>query len=115
MKLIIIGGGASGLMLANVLKTTNANIDILIIEKLEHVGKKILLTGNGKCNLSNKNINENCYNNYMGFKIASLFDVEQYFNDLGLLTSVDSEGRVYPYSSTATSVLNILLENIKDV
>lgn len=115
MKLIIIGGGASGLMLANILKTTNANIDILIIEKLEHVGKKILLTGNGKCNLSNKNINENCYNNYMGFKIASLFDVEQYFNDLGLLTSVDSEGRVYPYSSTATSVLNILLENTKDV
>ena len=76
--------------------------------RCDKCGKKILLTGNGKCNLSNKNINENCYNNYMGFKIASLFDVEQYFNDLGLLTSVDSEGRVYPYSSTATSVLNIL-------
>ena len=56
MKLLIIGGGASGLMLASILKKNKANIDILIVEKLEHVGKKILATGNGKCNLSNANI-----------------------------------------------------------
>ena len=58
MKVIIIGGGASGLMLASVLKRHNANVDIQILEKLEHVGKKVLLTGNGKCNLTNINIKE---------------------------------------------------------
>ena len=61
MKLLIIGGGASGLMLASILKKNKANIDILIVEKLEHVGKKILATGNGKCNLSNANITDSCY------------------------------------------------------
>ena len=56
MKLVIIGGGAAGLMLASILRKQKANLDITIVEKLEHVGKKILMTGNGKCNLSNKNI-----------------------------------------------------------
>lgn len=115
MKLIIIGGGASGLMLASILKRNNANIEIVILEKLDHPGKKILLTGNGKCNLSNKNIFDNCYNNDFGFNISSIFNVEKYFNELGLITTNDSEGRIYPYSFTATSVLNILLESLNDV
>ena len=46
MKLIIIGGGASGLMLASILKKQNTNLEIEILEKLEHVGKKILMSGN---------------------------------------------------------------------
>ena len=74
MKVIIVGGGASGLMLASILKTNNANVDITILEKLEHVGKKILATGNGKCNLSNANITDSCYNNSFGFSIANSFD-----------------------------------------
>ena len=63
MKLTIVGGGASGLMLASVLKTLKANIDIEILERYEHVGKKILMTGNGKCNLTNLNITKQAYNN----------------------------------------------------
>ena len=81
MKLVIIGGGASGLMLASILKRNKANLDITIVEKLEHVGKKVLMTGNGKCNLSNKNIKETCFNNEFGFNIASSFDVEKYFTE----------------------------------
>ena len=85
MKLAIIGGGAAGLMLASILRYNNVDIDIVILEKLDHVGKKILMSGNGKCNLSNANITCNSYNNELGFKVASSFNVEQYFNDLGLL------------------------------
>lgn len=115
MKLLIIGGGASGLMLASILKKNKANIDILIVEKLEHVGKKILATGNGKCNLSNANITDSCYNNSFGFSIANSFDANAYFNSLGLLTTIDSEGRIYPLSNTANSVLDVLRDSIKDV
>ena len=115
MKLIIVGGGASGLMLASILKTKNANIEIEIVEKLEHVGKKILATGNGRCNLSNASIKENCYNNSFGFEIASNFDVNKYFNNLGLLTYSDDEGRIYPLSNTANSVLDVLRESISGV
>ena len=115
MKLVIIGGGASGLMLASILRSKNANLDISIVEKLEHIGKKILMTGNGKCNLSNKNIIEACFNNEFGFNVASSFDVEKYFNELGLLTYSDSEGRIYPISNVSNSVLDTLRESIKDV
>lgn len=115
MKLVIIGGGASGLMLASILRSKNANLDITIVEKLEHIGKKILMTGNGKCNLSNKNIKEACFNNEFGFNVASSFDVEKYFNELGLLTYSDSEGRIYPISNVSNSVLDTLRESIKDV
>ena len=115
MKLVIIGGGASGLMLASILRSKNANLDITIVEKLEHIGKKILMTGNGKCNLSNKNIIEACFNNEFGFNVASSFDVEKYFNELGLLTYSDSEGRIYPISNVSNSVLDTLRESIKDV
>ena len=115
MKLAIIGGGASGLMLASILRKNNVDIDIVILEKLEHVGKKILLSGNGKCNLSNANINACCYNNEFGFKVASSFDVKSYFNELGLLTYQDAEGRIYPISNVANSVLDVLRNSLENV
>ena len=115
MKLAIVGGGASGLMLASILKTNNVDIDIVILEKLDHAGKKILMSGNGKCNLSNTNITTSSYNNELGFKIASSFDVEKYFNDLGLLTYKDNEGRVYPISNVSNSVLDVLRNSLKNV
>lgn len=115
MKLAIIGGGAAGLMLASILRHNNVDIDIVILEKLDHVGKKILMSGNGKCNLSNANITCNSYNNELGFKVASSFNVEQYFNDLGLLTYKDSEGRIYPISNVSNSVLDTLRNSLNDV
>ena len=115
MKLIIIGGGASGLMLASILKKQNTNLEIEILEKLEHVGKKILMSGNGKCNLSNSHILPTSYNNELGYEISNNFDVENYFNELGLLTYKDNEGRIYPVSNVANSVLDVLRESIKDI
>lgn len=115
MKLAIIGGGASGLMLASVIRKHNTDIEIVILEKLEHVGKKILMSGNGKCNLSNTNITLDKYNNELGYKIASSFNVEKYFNELGLLTYEDIEGRVYPISNVANSVLDVLRNSLQNI
>ena len=112
-KLIIVGAGASGLMLASLIKKNNLDYDVLVLEKEEHVGKKILLTGNGKCNLSNKNIDAYCYNNKLAFDIAKSFDVENYFNDIGLVTTKDEQGRIYPFSNQANTVLDVLRKSIE--
>lgn len=111
MKVCIVGGGASGLMLASLLSKYSDEIQVTILERYEHVGKKLLLTGNGRCNLSNIYIKNECYNNDEAFKIASSFDAINYFNSLGLMTYNDEEGRVYPICNTSNNVLDILREN----
>lgn len=111
---IIIGGGASGLMCAISAKQKNKNISVAIIEKNDRVGKKLLSTGNGRCNLTNKNITAN---NYCGsFKSQLKNILREYtpeylldtFNKLGLFTFCDNEGRYYPISKQASSVLDVL-------
>ncbi len=107
MKTAIIGAGASGLLLANLLKD-----EYVLIEKADRVGKKLLATGNGKCNLTNINISPDGYNapefvapfleKFPPSKTVSLF------NSLGLLTAVKEDGKVYPYSESAATVLNVL-------
>ena len=58
----IIGGGASGLLLSILLKKKLPNIEVMVFEALDKVGKKLLQTGNGKGNISNINIESICYN-----------------------------------------------------
>ncbi len=58
-SLIIVGGGAAGLTAALIAK--DSGIDVAIIEGTDRIGKKILTTGNGRCNISNENINNNRY------------------------------------------------------
>ena len=58
-KIYIVGGGASGMMAAIQAKTKDN--EIILLEKNDRVGKKILATGNGKCNLGNENLSVNCY------------------------------------------------------
>ncbi|MDD4076512.1 MAG: aminoacetone oxidase family FAD-binding enzyme [Bacilli bacterium] len=111
-KVVIVGGGASGLVCAIRLKQINPNLSVTILEKNDRVGKKILKTGNGRCNLSNLDMKpiyyncpdfiEKCFNKY------SVSDVIAFFNNLGLLIKTDDSTRLYPYSETATSVLDIL-------
>lgn len=97
MTTIIIGAGASGLACAIRLKQNNPEHDVTIIERLSQAGKKILATGNGRCNLTNT---ASPYYN----------DVAEFFNSLGLITRVDDEGRVYPYSNQASTVVDLLTE-----
>lgn len=95
MKSIIIGGGASGIATAIKIKQNNSDIDVIVLEHLDECLKKIYATGNGKCNLTNKSAN--------GFE-----ETKEFFSSLGLVMREDSVGRMYPYSSQASSVVDIL-------
>lgn len=114
----IIGGGASGLMAAisagRYLKSNNKKINISILEKENRVGKKILMTGNGKCNITNTNTSP-CYYNNKSFELVdsvlnrfSYKFIIELFEKLGLVFKEDSLGRVYPYSEQATAVLDVM-------
>ncbi len=110
-KVIIIGGGASGLMAATHLAKTTT--DILILEKQNRLGKKILATGNGRCNLTNIIMSrENFHTNYQGNKYIP---IEKYsynetidtFKELGIIPLIENN-KVYPLSEQASSVLDVL-------
>ena len=113
---VIIGGGASGLMCAVAAKLKNSKLNIAIIEKNDRVGKKLLSTGNGRCNLTNKNVAADKYKGtFDGLAdVLKRYDTDKllsYFKNLGLLTFCDSEGRYYPVSKQASSVLDVLRFN----
>ena len=109
-KVIVIGGGAGGLMAAIEAGRTGAQVTIL--EKANRVGKKLLKTGNGRCNLSNENISPEGYNcpEFVAPVLGafSCRELRAFYQSIGLVTVSDAEGRVYPRSDSATSVLDIL-------
>ncbi len=108
----VVGGCAAGITAAINAKRKNPKLNIVIIEKLPRIGKKILATGNGRCNLTNLNAVCADYNN-PDF-ISVIFEkyppekITDFFESTGLLTYADSEGRVYPRSNMAASVLDSL-------
>lgn len=106
----IIGGGASGLAAAVSAARINPNLKIVILERLPRIGKKILATGNGRCNYTNRNINKS---NYHGSCVPLLetinnFNCEDFFREIGVLGYADDEMRVYPMNNNASSVLDAL-------
>lgn len=107
-RIAVIGGGASGLAAA--LTAARKGAEVQILERLPRVGKKLLLTGNGRCNLSHEPL---AFSHYHGTvpqaaQILAQFDTDSFFRGIGLLTRTDAEGRQYPYSMTAASVLDAL-------
>lgn len=112
MEIAIIGGGASGLMAAITAARHGASVTIL--EHQPACGKKLLATGNGKCNLTNTKITGDAYRSHApkaaletlrGFTVA---DTLAFFTDLGLYTR-EKDGWIYPYSQQARTVLHVLL------
>lgn len=110
MKVAIIGGGASGVLCALKLKKLNNNYDITIFEASNKLLKKVSVSGNGRCNLGNLYITDECYQNkkVINDLTTHLNDSLTFFENLGLLTFTDSEGRIYPLSKEANSVVEIL-------
>lgn len=110
--LAVVGGCSSGLVAAINAKRIQPKLRVAVVEKLPRAGKKILATGNGKCNITNLQALEHNYVN----KDFAEFTLESYppekiidfFSSLGLLTYSDSCGRVYPESNTAASVTDAL-------
>jgi len=108
-KVLIIGGGASGLAAA-ITCAGNGN-DVTVIEKNDRVGKKLLTTGNGRCNFGNLGLHEHSYNNdkfVSDVLLRAKEGASKLMSDIGLMSYADDEGRLYPVSETATSVLDCL-------
>ena len=111
-NIIIIGAGASGLFASIFLAKKNYNV--LILEKNTKAGRKILASGNGKCNITNKNLSlENFHSsnkNFLKYSIEQMpYDkIKQIFDDMGLLLSIGEGTRMYPMSMQASSVSEIL-------
>ncbi len=108
-KVVIIGGGASGLMAAAELASSGT--PAVLLERLDRVGKKILQTGNGRCNLSNTAMDASHYH-YSSFVEAAYAGtppslVASRLSDWGLLFAEES-GRIYPRTFAASSVLDVL-------
>ncbi len=110
--LAVVGGCSAGLVAAINSKRINPKLRVAVIEKLPRIGKKLLATGNGKCNITNLQALEHDYVN-KGFAEFALQSyppekIIDFFSSLGLLTYSDSSGRVYPESNTAASVTDAL-------
>lgn len=111
----VLGGGAAGLMTAvSAARNSGGKIKITVVEKNERVGKKLLTTGNGRCNLGNTALTGEAYSGSLAEGAARLFKtrgceyIREYFRTLGLYTKADGEGRIYPMSNSASSVLDVL-------
>lgn len=118
-NVIVIGGGAGGILLSIALKQKTKDINVTILEKDDRIGKKILKTGNGKCNITNSNLNPSYYNDSeFVTPVLSKYNYEvisEYLSSLGLMMKSDDEGRVYPLSESAASVLDVLMEKLKEL
>ena len=109
--LVIIGAGASGMAAALSAKKENPKAKVLILEALPRVGKKILATGNGRCNLTNFSATPESYSNPFVASVIKQYLPEKivsFFSSIGLESVSDSESRVYPMSNMASSVLDCL-------
>ncbi|MDE6088432.1 MAG: aminoacetone oxidase family FAD-binding enzyme [Oscillospiraceae bacterium] len=108
-ELLMIGGGASGLAAAVTAHAMGVR-NIAVLERLPRVGKKILATGNGRCNLSHVPVTSADYlGSYdPGHVLDSFGDARDFFENLGLYCRTDDQGRMYPHSMTASAVLDAL-------
>ena len=110
-KVIIIGGGASGLTAA--IKASK-NYDVTIIEKNEKLGKKILITGNGKCNYWNENQDIKNYHSSSSdytkiINQINLVKAHAFLDSIGIIPFIKN-GYYYPNSNQAISVVNALVD-----
>lgn len=116
-KIAIIGGGASGIMCAARLVAQDCNADITVFEKNDRILKKISITGNGRCNLSNERVSEKGFynNDKFALPITQKYDskfLRSEFLKLGMATVKDEAGRYYPASDDARSVICCLTNAI---
>jgi predicted Rossmann fold flavoprotein len=107
----VIGGGAAGLIAA-IFASEGAKV--IVLERGARVGKKILATGNGRCNLSNRYADETHYHGENPKFVRSALgqftveDTVEFFMSLGVICTEEEQGKLYPYSGQAGSVLDVL-------
>jgi predicted Rossmann fold flavoprotein len=110
--LAVVGGGAAGLAAA--ISAARRGGSVVVLERLPRVGKKILATGGGRCNLLNENLPASSFTSTDPGLVASVLDrfgrdgIRAFFEGLGLRLQTDDAGRVYPATNQAASVLKVL-------
>lgn len=111
-RIAVVGGGPGGLTACYKIKEEHPDYQVVLFEKDEMIGKRIKVSGNGRCNLLNININQNDY--YNGEKInyiLSYFNKYQnkFFSELNLHLYHDGEGRMYPITNSSKTVINAFI------
>lgn len=117
-KVVIIGGGVCGLFAAYFLKTKYPDYKVQIIEKDSECGKRIKVSGNGRCNFNNLNLSKKKYKN--GERIEHIINdfknvQDEIYQDLNLHYYADEEGRMYPISNSSKTVHYLLLDKLKEL
>ena len=118
---IVIGGGPSGLMAA--ISAGEAGAKVLLIDKGDKLGRKLAISGGGRCNVTNrlsvdeliKHIPGNGRFLYSAFSIFNNEDIILFFNKLGIQLKEEDHGRMFPVSNKAQSVVNVLLQRLDDL
>ena len=119
MKVVVIGGGAAG-MIAAITSKKEGN-EVILVEKKPSLGNKIKITGKGRCNLTfegdiddfKKNIVKNYKFMYSSYNKFSNKDVVSFFEELGVKTKVERGARIFPVSDNAEDVVNALAKKMK--
>jgi hypothetical protein len=117
--IVVIGGGASGMLAAIAARRQGA--EVTIIERNPRIGKKILTTGNGRCNYTNVNTDITYYHgnnpkfSYAALSSFSYQDTINFFEKLGIAHKVEELGKVFPMSNQASSFLDVLLYELNEI
>lgn len=110
-KVIVIGGGAAGIVAA--ISAAREGADVTIIEQKDRIGKKILSTGNGRCNLTNEDMQSACFRGDDTSIVSDVLgefgykETIQFFKELGVIFK-NRKGYIYPFSDQASTILNVL-------
>ena len=119
VNMIVVGAGAAGLVAA--ITSARAGLKVILLEQNNKIGKKILVSGNGKCNIDNKYINKHRFHSQNPPFIEEIlkgydFDViEKFFTSIGLELVEGKEGKMFPMSLQASSVVELLEYEAKRV
>ena len=115
MKIVIVGAGVSGMIASSILRHKH---EVILIEKNDECGKKILKTGNGKCNFWHTNLDSNCYETDNKEKLDKILsnqeDCLNYLLKLGIYPTI-KDGYYYPNSKEASSIRDVLVDSLDGV
>ena len=115
MKILVVGAGAAGIVAAINYKRNHRSDDVLVIERLDSSLKKLLASGNGKCNLGNSDIDFSLYNNpAFAESIIKGYDYKKFFSSISIETKTFGD-LAYPVSESAVSVKEALLNSAKNL